>query len=249
MAIRTASFCRTMLAPRLPQRRRRMLMAKARKGLSLTTRYRAVSFILNPMRRWKRVMSHVPLSAKDKARLIPELHSLCEELLATRRNHQLSARLATATRRYGGKGLSPFEQLIKARRAVARARKEIGDIQDDPLRNLAQFDYHTAMADSALRRFQDHLRDLGEPARLPDPWPPFVRSVASCLDKAGAPPTISGSNPTWFQKFMYQLQNQLLGKNGNPAKEKAFYSDIAKIMRGFRNQVARSGGNFPLAPT
>jgi hypothetical protein len=185
-------------------------------------------------------MSHIPLPAEDRARLIPELHSLCEGLLENRRNRQLSAALAAATRRYGGKGLSPFEQLIKARRTMVKARKEIGDIQDDPLRNLAQFDYHEAMADAALRRFQVHLRDLGEPARLPDPWPPFVRSVAARLDKAGTPPTISGSSPTWFQRYMYELQNQLLGKNGKPAKEKAFYSDIAKIMRGF-NQVARRG--------
>ena len=68
---------------------------------------------------------------------------------------------------------------------------------------------------------------------------PFIRSLADCLRKQGLKPSATGqiyggAGPTWFQRFVRTLNDQILGNEGWGApdaySEKALYADVAKAM-------------------
>jgi hypothetical protein len=125
-------------------------------------------------------------------------------------------------------------------------RRTAGKFYDDhrgPLSDLgSQLD---ALAFDAERRLKA-LKDLGELVTM-TPRPQLVRAVKKCLKDAGLRPTATkrvyasaddksksgDGKPTWFQKFMAELNKSVLGIDGwgelKPGDLAAFYSEIAKF--------------------
>jgi hypothetical protein len=71
----------------------------------------------------------------------------------------------------------------------------------------------------------------------------LVQAAATCCLRVGLNPTATGrvsehEEPTWFQKFMVALNNQILGDNGwglaeSDHKARAVHSDVAKALSGY----------------
>jgi hypothetical protein len=104
-----------------------------------------------------------------------------------------------------------------------------------------------ALAHDADRRLKA-LQALGEPVAM-TARPQLVRSVKKRLQDAGLKPTPTNrvyassdskarsgnGNPTWFQKFMAELNNSALGIDGwgrlGPGDLPAFYSEVTRALR------------------
>jgi hypothetical protein len=120
-------------------------------------------------------------------------------------------------------------------------RRKYGKIYDDRLGDIRQYEQLEALARDAERRLNS-LRRL-KPIRLTT-RPEMVLAVKQCLVDAGLNPTVTkrvypsadGIEPTWFQKFMAALNDNLLGNDGwglleGTARLPAFYSEIAELSK------------------
>jgi hypothetical protein len=124
-------------------------------------------------------------------------------------------------------------------------RRTAGKFFDDRMGPLSDLGVQIeAMARDAERRLKD-LSALGERVTM-TAHPELVRSVRTCLQDAGLRPAATNrvyassdskaksgnGNPTWFQKFMAELNNSVLGINGwgplGPGDLPAFYSEITR---------------------
>jgi hypothetical protein len=127
-------------------------------------------------------------------------------------------------------------------------QRNSGKFFDDrlgPLSDLgAKLESLARDAERRLRSFQD----LGEPLMM-TARPQLVRSVKKRLQDAGLRPPVTNrvyassdnkaksgtGNPTWFQKFMAELNNSVLGIDGwGPLRSgdlPAFYSEITRALR------------------
>ena len=116
-------------------------------------------------------------------------------------------------------------------------RRHYGKIHEDRLGDIRRYQSLEELARDAERRL-NALRELGEPVTM-TARPELVRDVKKCLRDTGLNPTVKGrvydekgGEPTWFQKFMAALNDNVLGNDGWGApgrySPQAFYSEIAK---------------------
>jgi hypothetical protein len=152
---------------------------------------------------------------------------------------------AAAVRRGGGKQSAPLERLVMALKTAAAIWTEINTMHDDRRGVLSDYgDRLAEMAADAERRLKSisSLAQTKAVALKPD----LVRSVAECCRSVGLDPTATGrvseqEEPTWFQKFMVAMNNNILGDDGwglaeSDHRARAIHSDIAKAMSGSAKQ-------------
>jgi hypothetical protein len=192
--------------------------------------------------RWSRIRAHIPktLTAEEDNQLRKAILTCCSAYLTHRSRLQEGAATAAAVRRIGGKQPAPLERLAKHLRMAAKAWSEISRMHDDRRGILGDYGNHlAAMADDAERRLKG-IRDLGAPTILINPWSGFVLGVAECCRKADLKPTASGdiyqnASPSWFQKLVFAINENLLGIEGGTRHGKAaFYAEIAKALHSDR---------------
>jgi hypothetical protein len=210
--------------------------------------------------RWARITSTIPkrLPAEIDARLRSAVMACCSWFLTQQAHLQEGAATAAAMRKPGKRQLAPLERLVNGLRMAADAWKEISKlddsrtagnrrykIHDDRLGDIGMYEDLEAMARDSERRLAG-IRQLGKPITMIGPWPVFVRKVAQCFRQIGITPTVTGrvyssswgTRPSWFQKFMAELNENLLGDEGKGKQLKysrpAFYAEVAKTMRGDR---------------
>ena len=193
-------------------------------------------------RRWIRVRRHIPktLSDGDDAELYGAIIKCCSRYLTQQARLVAGMQSMAAVRKSGGKGVAPLAQLAAHLRAAADIWPSIQAMHDDRLGNIGLYDKLEVMAQDSARRLA-MLRKM-KPATAEDPWPRFVVDVARACRGAGLDPTATGrvyedSKPTWFQQFMGELDQQLLGSknlvwNDQERDHRAFYAGIAKALRG-----------------
>jgi hypothetical protein len=188
--------------------------------------------------RWSRIRAHIPdtLVAEKEDQLRRAILACCSRYLTRHSHLQEGAATAAAIRRTGGKQPAPLERLVKHLRMAAQAWSEISKMHDDRRGILSDYGAHlAAMAADAERRLKG-IRNLGTPTILVNPWPGFVRDVAACCRKADLKPTATGdvyqnAKPSWFQKLVLALNENLLGIEGGTRHGKAaFYAEIAKAL-------------------
>ena len=189
---------------------------------------------------WSRIRAHIPnaIAAEKEGQLRRAILTCCSAYLTRHSHLQEGAATAAAIRRTGGKQPAPLERLVKHLRMAGQAWSEISKMHDDRREILSDYgDHLAAMAADAERRLKG-IRNLGTPTILVNPWPGFVRDVAECCRKADLTPTVTGdvyqnARPSWFQKLVFSLNENLLGLEGGTRHGKAaFYAEIAKAMRG-----------------
>jgi hypothetical protein len=188
---------------------------------------------------WSRIRAHLPktLTTDKDNQLRRAILVCCSAYLTRYSRSQEGAATAAAVRRTGGKQPAPLERLAKHLLMAAEAWSEISEMYDDRRGILSDYgDHLAAMAADAERRLKG-IRDLGAPTILINPWPGFVRGVAECCRKADLKPTATGdvyqnAKPSWFQKLVFALNENLLGIEGGTRHGKAaFYAEIAKALR------------------
>jgi hypothetical protein len=193
--------------------------------------------------RWPQIRATipVPLSADREERLRKSICHCCNRFLGRVRLLEEGAVTAAAIRRGGGKQAAPLERLVNGLKTAAVAWAEIRTMHDDRLGVLS--DYGDRLADmvaDAERRL-NAIRDIGESKPMAVK-PELVRAVAESCRVVGLNPTATGrvsehEEPTWFQKFMVVLNNQILGDNGwglaSDHKARAVHSDVAKALSGY----------------
>ncbi len=173
----------------------------------------------------------------------------CNQFIGRVRLLEEGAATAAAIRKGGGKQASPLERLIKSLKTAATAWAEIRTMHDDRRGVLSDYgDRLAAMAADAERRL-NAIQDLGS-AKPMAVKPGLVRAIVACCRRVGLNPTATGrvsegAEPTWFQKFIVVLNNQILGANGwglaeSDHKARAVHADIAKALSGY-DEV----GEFP----
>lgn len=195
-------------------------------------------------RRWPQIRAAIPapLSAEQEETLRKSVSDCCNQFVGRVRLLQEGAATASAVRRGGGKQAPPLERLTKALNSAAKVWSEIRTMHDDRRGVLSDYgDRLPEMAADAERRLKA-IRDLGESKPMAVK-PGLVRAVAACCRRVGLDPTATGrvsehEEPTWFQKFMVVLNNQILGDNGwglaeSEHKSRAVHSDIAKALSGY----------------
>lgn len=195
--------------------------------------------------RWARITSAItePLSAENDARLRVAITACCSWYLTQRKHLRERNDSAAAMRSPGNRQPAPFERLAKGLRMAADAWKNIGEIHDDQLGDIDLYNNLEALARDAERRLAG-LGKLGKPITTTWPWHEFIRKVARCCNEVGLKPTATGrlyehGKPTWFQKFLAALNDNLLGDEAKGKQlwlsRAAFYTEIAKAMRGDKN--------------
>ena len=201
--------------------------------------------------RWGRIKGHSPgvLSPQADARLRSTILVCWSWLLMQRARLGEGQATAAAIHRPSRRELGDFERLAKGLRMAADAWKQIGDIHDDRLGDIDNYENLEPMALDAERRLAV-LRNLGSTTLAIDPWPVFVRKVARCLrqfdlELSWTGGVYEGTKPSWFQKFMAALDENLLGgAGGSKHSLEAFYAEIAKAMRGDEN-TGKSENKLP----
>jgi hypothetical protein len=193
--------------------------------------------------RWTRIRAIIPnpLSAENEERLRKSVGDCCNRFLGRVRLLEEGAATAAAVRRGGGKQAAPLQQLINGLKTAAKAWAEIRTMHDDRRGVLSDYgDRLDDMVVDAERRL-DAIRDIGESKHMAVK-PELVRAVAECCRSIGLNPTATGrvsehEEPTWFQKFMVVLNNEILGDNGwglvSDHKARALHSDVAKALSGY----------------
>jgi hypothetical protein len=199
--------------------------------------------------RWQRLREHIPATLSDemRARLRVKISACVSRYLT--RQAQLNEGMASAwaLRRPGKRQAAPLERVAKGLRMAADAWKDIKDrapsrhrppFYDDQPSELLQFDKLEDLAKDAERPLAG-LRSFGKPQTIQRPWQDLVSELADCFRTEGINPTATGrtyeldAKVTWFQNFMWALQENLLGKQGRPANSRqAFASEVAKALRG-----------------
>jgi hypothetical protein len=195
-------------------------------------------------KRWPEIRAVIPaqLSAEHEENLRKSISDCCNKFLGRVRLLEEGAATAAAVRRGGGKQAAPLQRLINGLRTAALAWAEIRTMHDD--RRGVLSDYGDRLADmvtDAERRLSA-IRDIGESKPMAVK-PDLVRALAESCRRVGLDPTATGrvsehEEPTWFQKFMVMLNNQILGNNGwglteSDHKARAVHSDIAKALSGY----------------
>jgi hypothetical protein len=187
---------------------------------------------------WSRIKAHLPktLTAEKDDQLRRAILACCSAYRTRYSRSQEGAATAAAVRRTGGKQPAPMERLVKHLHMAAKAWSEISKMHDDRRGILSDYGVHLeAMAADAERRLKG-IRDLGAPTVLINPWPGFVCAVAECCRKADLTPTATGdvyqnANPSWFQKLVFAINENLLGiEGGTRHGNAAFYAEIAKAL-------------------
>jgi hypothetical protein len=188
--------------------------------------------------RWARIRSIIPspLSSEHEKHLRKSISDRCNRYLGRVRLLEEGTTTAAAVRRGGGKQAAPLERLISSLKTAATVWAEIRTMHDDHRGVLS--DYGDRLADMAAdaERRLEALRALGESKPMPVKSE-LVRGVAECCRGVGLNPTATGrvsqhEKPTWFQKFMVVLNNEVLGDDGwglvSDHKARAVHSYIAK---------------------
>jgi hypothetical protein len=211
---------------------------------------------------WVRLRRYIPgpLRPEDEARLREDIRAACSWLLTEQERLARGVRTHVAMQKPGNRQPALLESLADHLRAAATAWKKIMDLADSPqarrgiiyddrLSAIRHYDALETMARDAERRLA-RIRKLGKAEYVDDPWPLFVRKVADCCRKIKPGPTATGriyegGKPTWFQEFMFALDNNLLGykrsigidREGKQKEHdpRAFYAEIAKAMGGYKN--------------
>jgi len=197
--------------------------------------------------RWARITAHIPepLATEVDARLRSGVTECCSWFLSQKARLDEGQATAAAMRRRGKGQLAPLERLAKGLRLAADAWAKIGQFYDDRLGDIDIYENLGPMARDAERRLA-RIRQFGKPITVSNPWPEFVRKVARCLREAGLNPQVTGrvyehgGRPAWFQAFMAELNENLLGMKGRGEQldysRSAFYAEIAKALRGDRKR-------------
>jgi hypothetical protein len=228
----------TSKKPRVASRPRKVVLPE--------NHYRRVAILFSDQR-WRLIRATIPdqLSAEHEERLRNSISECCNRFLGRVRLLEEGAATAAAVRRGGGKQPAPLEQLVRALNTAAKAWAEIRTMHDDRRGVLSDYgDRLAAMAIDAERRL-NAIKDLGQAKPIPVKHE-FVRRLAECCRKIGLNPTATGrvsehEEPTWFQKFVVMLNNQILGDHGwglveSEHKARAAHSDIAKALIGYAKQ-------------
>lgn len=195
-------------------------------------------------RRWPKIREAIPdqLSAEHEERLCKSIFDCCNQFVGRVRLLEEGAATAAAVRKGGGKQASPLERLAKSLKSATLAWAEIRNMHDDRRGILSDYgDRLCEMAVDAERRLSA-IRDLGE-AKPMAVKSGLVQAAATCCLGVGLNPTATGrvsehEEPTWFQKFIVVLNNQILGDNGwglaeSDHKARAVHSDVAKALSGY----------------
>jgi hypothetical protein len=198
-------------------------------------------------RRWPEIRAAIPaqLSADGEERLCKSIRDCCNQYMGRVRLLDEGAATAAAVRKGGGKQASPLERLVNSLKTAAMAWAEIRAMHDDHSGVLSDYgDRLSEMAADADRRLHA-IRNIGEGKPMAIK-PALVRAIGECCRAAGLNPTATGrvseqEEPTWFQKFMVVLNNQILGDNGwgladSDHKARAVHSDVAKAMSGYAKE-------------
>jgi hypothetical protein len=195
--------------------------------------------------RWSKIRAAIPdqLSAGREENLRKSISDCCSQFVSRVRLIEEGAATAAAVRKGGGKQASPLERLTKSLKTAALAWTEIRKMHDDRRGILSDYgDRLSEMAVDAERRL-NAIQDLGEAKPMAAVKSGLVRAIAECCLGVGLNPTATGrvseeEAPTWFQKFMVVLNNQILGDNGwglveSDHKARAVHSDVAKALSGY----------------
>ena len=191
------------------------------------------------------------LSEEEETLLRKNIGKCCLWLGLERIATKSEAPIAIALRHPGKDQRAPFERLAHHLREAAKAWESVRDTEGHGERYevhivngktksvpaLHPCDHLTALADYAEHKLEQ-LRTINENYSNPPPWPIFVRRVAKCLSDAGLKPGATGrlykeGKPTWFQKFMLDLNASL-----DPAVAETVHSPDA-----FCAAVAKAMGN------
>ena len=221
---------------------RRQMKAPARKVLLPKNHSRSAERSFSDDR-WDRVRRVIPspLSEELEKRFRQSVCDCCNRYLGRLRLLQEGAATAAAVRRGGGKQAAPLERLISNLKTAAVAWAELRGMHDDRRGMLS--DYGDRLADMAA----DAERRLREIRSLDEMKPvvvktELVRGLAECCRSAGLNPTATGrvsqhERPTWFQKFIVALNNEVLGDDGwglvGSHKERTVHSYVAKALSGY----------------
>lgn len=197
--------------------------------------------------RWSRIRAAIPdpLTEGQEERLREAVGRCCDDFLSQARLIEEGAATAAAVRRGGGKQVSPLERLTSSLKVAAVAWAEIRAMHDDHRGILSDH------GDSLVGMAADADRRLKAIQKIPEIKPKsaraeFVRNLATCFHIAGLTPTATGrvsqhEKPSWFQCFIAELNDQVLGQNGwGNMSSRSIHSDIAKALSG-----SRKAGNPP----
>jgi hypothetical protein len=177
---------------------------------------------------WAAITRHIPkkpLPVDVNASLREAITKCCSEFMTERALLAAGQKIAAAM----PKGqFASFERVIGALRTIAATC--------DPKTNRPS----DLLLYNELEDLAGRLERISsfEPPIEPDPWPAFVRSVAECfrdvakrLRDDDLTPTVTmrfykadedgGGKPTWFQEFVADLHENLLGQEGYAAAAKA----------------------------
>src|SRR5882724_4528410 len=140
------------------------------------------------------------------------------------------------------KQAAPLQRLITGLKTAALAWAEIRTMHDDRRGVLSDYGDRLANMVTDAERRLSAIRDIGESKPMAVKLD-LVRALAESCRKVGLDPTATGrvsehEEPTWFQKFVVVLNNQILGDNGwglaeSDHKARAVHSNIAKALSGY----------------
>jgi hypothetical protein len=205
--------------------------------------FRRIELALVDDELWNRLKNHIPidLTADAEAILRSRILECCSRFLTESDRIKEAQRTFAAMQRPGKGQPAQLERLAKGLRMAADAWPHIKGMHDDRVTEISRFDELEAMAADAERRLAA-IRTL-KPRNADRPSEEFVRNVASCCRTVGLQPPVTGglyeeeAKPTWFQKFIVALNDELLGDKGfwvgkGSAFGKAKGAWITKAMRG-----------------
>jgi hypothetical protein len=255
-------------------------MARARKALRNPEAFGHSAPLRFGDAAWGRITATLgePLPPDDAAKLRLDIERCCGNFLAQKKLLERGINSARAVTPPKPGDLAPFDRLIHHLEMAAAAWEEIGDFHDNALGDASQYDLLKGMTEGAKRQLVG-LQKLGKPSVLEDADDPFgilVLSVANawrCIElrPTASNSTYQGGNPTEFQRFMAEIDRNLLGSKNligldDAAKEhrvvqyrgesfeielpkqydcdpNAFYAEIARWLR-----KERQGMRTPATP-
>jgi hypothetical protein len=189
--------------------------------------------------RWAEVRGELPanISAEFELELRSLVQACCNSFLSRLRQIRSGAAAAASIRRGGGKQAAPFEHLQSSLRMAINALEGMKDLQD-PMLNLHRRRLEEMLQDVTRRAAQLHSQS---PISI-NPRHELVRSLAKACTRFGLAPSATGRiydeeahEPSWFQKFVAALNDNLLGTQGWGAiasySRNALYADVVKAMR------------------
>ena len=180
---------------------------------------------------WAALARHLPPCNVDVRRLIEReiwrteaVEELCREV----RSPRYTSLSAKAKR-------SPLERVARLTNEVAAAMREAAALGIARPEDAAAADQQAA---KWAREAETMAKAVEIAATIPEPWPAIVQELADILREAGLQPTANGrayegAEPSWFQRFMLDLNGMLPEKIARPpaTSNGAFYAAVGKALR------------------